>query len=404
MITNRDILITGQQPLDNKIGSNCINIALEFAKNNRVLYVNYPLSRKTIYTEKHDPFVQKRIDVLKGKAPSLVQISENLWNLNPNCVVEPINQLKPDFLFDIVNRINNRRFASEINKALLKLGFKNYIHFNDSDIYRSFYLDKMLNPAPKVKIYYTRDNMVAVDYWKTHGLRIESQLMAKSDFVTANSPYLATIASKYNKKSYYVGQGCDVSKFDPALVKSVPTDIKDIPKPIIGYIGVLYSLRLDIHIIEHIAASHPDWHVVLVGPEDEAFKQSNLHQMANVHFLGNKHEDELPAYLNRFDVAINPQILNDVTIGNYPRKIDEYLAMGKPTIATKTETMSVFRDFTILAKNKEEYVSGIEHLLATNSSELELKRMEFAKTHTWENNVLEIYKLITKFESNTLET
>ena len=50
---------------------------------------------------------------------------------------------------------------------------------------------------------------------------------------------------------------------------------------------------------------------------------------------------------------LNPQLLNEVTIGNYPRKIDEYLAMGKPTVATKTEGMSVFADYTYLAEDKE---------------------------------------------------
>jgi hypothetical protein len=35
-----DIIVTGLQPWDVEIGSNCKNIAIEFAKNNRVLYVN----------------------------------------------------------------------------------------------------------------------------------------------------------------------------------------------------------------------------------------------------------------------------------------------------------------------------------------------------------------------------
>lgn len=180
--------------------------------------------------------------------------------------------------------------------------------------------------------------------------------------------------------------------FNKKLIQSLPDDIKNIPHPVIGYIGVLYDLRLDIEIILHIAQARPDWQIVLVGPEDETFKNSALHQQKNVWFLGPKKMEELPQYLMAFDVAINPQKLNEVTIGNYPRKIDEYLAMGKPTVATHTKAMEVFEEHTYLADNKESYVSMIAQALAENTSEKEEKREEYARSHTWENNVAEIYK------------
>ena len=61
MIKNRDFIIVGLQALDSRIGSNCINIAHEIARHNRVLYVNYPLDRLTKIREKNDPLIQKRI-------------------------------------------------------------------------------------------------------------------------------------------------------------------------------------------------------------------------------------------------------------------------------------------------------------------------------------------------------
>ena len=72
--------------------------------------------------------------------------------------------------------------------------------------------------------------------------------------------------------------------------------------------------------------------------------------------------------------------------------------MGKITIATKTEAMSVFAEHTYLAENKEEYVTLIEKALKENTKEKELARINFAKEHTWENNVKEIYKRIIEFE------
>ncbi|MEA3497154.1 MAG: glycosyltransferase [Bacteroidota bacterium] len=392
MLKNRDIVITGLQPWDIEIGSNCKNIALELSKNNRVLYVNAPMTRSSRIKEKNDPRIQKREKILKGEEKDIVEIKEKLWNLFPKTVLESINQLGINPLFDFLNKINNKRFAKQIKSATNRLGFKNIIHFTDSDMFRSFYLKELLKPD--IYIYYTRDNLISMPYWKKQGIRVEAKHMKKADLVVANSTYLSNLAKKFNPNSHYVGQGCDVSQFDKKKVKNIPDDIKDIKKPIIGYIGALISLRLDIEIIYHIAKSKSDWSIVLVGPEDAKFKASKLHELDNVHFLGNKDGNELPSYLSAFDVALNPQILTELTIGNYPRKIDEYLAMGVPTVATKTEAMSIFKEHTYLAKNKEEYVELIQKALDENNSEKENSRSIFAQSHTWENNVKEIAKHI----------
>ncbi|MCC8407400.1 glycosyltransferase [Mucilaginibacter sp. UR6-1] len=391
-IQNRDIVIVGQQPWDVEIGSNCKNLALEFSKHNRVLYVNSPLDRITLYKQKHDAKVQKRIDVINGKTNGLVTLQDNLWNLYPDKMIESINWVRGNFVYDVLNKINNKRFAASISKAIKQLGFKDVILFNDNDMFRSFYLKELLQPD--VSIYYSRDYMLYVDYWKRHGERIEPLIIAKSDLCVANSTYLASYCGKYNKNSFYVGQGCDLEMFTNQTGLPVPDDLSGISKPIIGYVGALQSIRLDIDLLAHIATTKPEWSIVLVGPEDNEFQASNLHDIPNIHFLGAKPGDMLPAYINAFNVCLNPQKVNQVTIGNYPRKIDEYLAMGKPTVATRTEAMSVFEEHTYLCDTKEDYVNAIQKGLDEDSPEKQQERVAFASTHTWENNVKAIYKAI----------
>jgi len=394
MIKGRDIIVTSLQSWDIEIGSNCKNIALEFARHNRVLYVNSPLDRATIWRKRKDPRVRKRIDILKGKSDDLVKISDNLWSFYPRTLLESISRIPWNWLFDRGNRINNRRFARQIQSAMKRLHFSNPILFNDSNMFRGFYLRELIRP--QLYVYYSRDNLLAIDFWKRQGKRMEPALMRKSDLVVSNSTYLADMARRYNPGSTYVGQGCDLSLYDKTRINSIPEDIASIPSPVIGYTGALFTLRLDMDLIHFLANQYPQWSIVLIGPEDEVFRNSDLHELRNVYFLGNKNPDQLPEYVSRFDVAINPQKLNELTIGNYPRKIDEYLAMGKPVVALTTEAMSVFAGHTYLAKDKVEFGNNIEKALFENTPELEALREIFARDHSWENNVKEIYRAMEK--------
>jgi glycosyltransferase involved in cell wall biosynthesis len=392
LIQNRDIVIVGLQQWHTPIGSNCKNIALQFARHNRVLYVNSPLDRRTILQQKDDPEVAFHLKVAKGRANGVVPIGDNFWNLYPDRVLESANFIPFTPLFSVFNRINNRRFAKSIQAAVQQLGFKNILLFNDNDIFRGFYLKELLRPD--CYIYYSRDYLVAMDYWKRHGPGLEPRHIAKADVAVANSLYLTDMLLKYNRNSYYVGQGCDLSLFDPQKLYDRPEDLPVTAMPVIGYVGALTAMRLDIDILLHISRSRPQWQIVLVGPEDEVFRQSALHQQSNVHFLGRKSMPELPAYLQHFDVCINPQLVNEITIGNYPLKIDEYLAMGKPAVATDTKTMQLFRDHVYLAATAEDYIPLIEKAMDEDDPGRRAARIAFAQSHTWENSVAEIYRAI----------
>jgi glycosyltransferase involved in cell wall biosynthesis len=391
IITNCDIIIVGQQPWDTEIGSNCKDIALEFSKNNRVLYVNRPLDSITRFRHASDPLVKKRIDIINKKQDGLLQIQPRLWTYYPDRIVRSINWIRSNFIYNIFNKANNKRFAASIRRAADQLGFKEFILFNDDDIFNGYYLKELLKP--KISIYYSRDYLLTVDYWKRHGTILEPKLIAKSDLCVANSVSLADYCRKYNPNSHYVGQGCDITNFTQYKGEA-PEDISRIKKPVIGYIGAIQSLRLDIELLKYIAQQRPDYSIVLVGPEDEAFKNSDLHKTPNVYFLGSKPTAQVPAYVNEFDVCLNPQVINEVTKGNYPRKIDEYLAMGKPVVATRTDAMSVFADYTYLCDTHSDYVTAIDKALQEDSSALHKARAKYAGTHTWENSVGEIYKAI----------
>jgi glycosyltransferase involved in cell wall biosynthesis len=397
VIKGRDIVIIGLQPWYYEIGSNCKNIATHFSQFNRVLYVNLPINRKTYLSKETNPGIEKHRKVIKEKGERIKKINPSMWEFYPTSLVESINWLPSTKAFRLVNYFNNRRFASDIRQALEALDFKDIILFNDNDIYNGYYLKELLKPS--LYLYYCRDFLQGYDYWKKHCSVLEPELINKADAVVANSTFYSEYCATYNPNSHYIGQGCDFTLFDHTKVFQRPDELKEIAGPVIGYVGAMDSARLDEKILELIAVAHPEWNIVLVGPEDDFFINSRLHNISNIYFLGRKPLSRLAEFVNAFDVCINPQLLNMITRGNYPLKIDEYLAMGKPVVASRTRAMKLFEEYTYLADKPEEYVPLIEKALVDDSDKNRVRRIKFAKSHTWENSMGKLYSVISSLIS-----
>lgn len=392
MIKDKHFIFTGLQAWDLDIGSNAKDIAIEISKYNKVLYVNYPFDWKNFIKLKKDSFDKTRANNVNKRQHPLKRINNNLWVLDLPFFIYPTNILPDGSIFDYINKKNNIKIFNYINYFVKKLAFSNIIHFNDNDIYRSFYSKEILKPS--LSIYYRRDNLLNVPYWKKHAHRLEPLLIMKSDLVVTNSVQFAKYSQLYNKNSFDIGQGVDLKLFNYRPYPT-PNDIKDIPRPIIGYTGLLTSLRLDINLIYDLVKVSPNYSFVFVGKEDHDFSSHEIHKMNNVHFTGEKNIKEIPNYIYSFDICINPQLTNEVTIGNYPRKIDEYLSLGKPIIATNTCAMKIFKNHIHLCTNIEEYQSAIKECLNEHNNDYLVKsRIEFAKTHTWEESVKKLYKYI----------
>ena len=163
--------------------------------------------------------------------------------------------------------------------------------------------------------------------------------------------------------------------------------------------GTINSTRLDGELLYQIISQRPDYSFVFTGPEDDIFRRDRIHSLKNAYFTGQKKVDELPAYIAAYDVCINPQMVNKITNGNYPLKIDEYLAMGKPTVATSTHTMrNIFTGHTHLAINPEEWLAAIDRAVTeADDKELAKQRIAFAETHSWGHSVKKIYDIIDNF-------
>lgn len=383
--------------------STSIGLAKALSKEHAVLYVNPPIDRRTYLSKQGDVYTKRHIQDIRAGKPGLSEISANLWILNPEKVIESVNWIPSTPIFSLFNKFNNRTFASSIKKAVGELKFESFVLINDKDMFRSFYLKELLKPS--IAVYLDRDYTLGFDYWKRHGNSLEPKLMKKQDLVVCNSLDFTKRALKYNPASFYIGNGANLEIFDHEKTWAVPDDLGKGERPLIGYIGALNSMRIDIKLIEKIAMKRKDWDFLMIGEEDHEFRMSALHNMENIRFLPKKHTNDIPAYVKHFDVCINPQLINEITIGNFPMKIIEYLAMGRPVVATETNTMrEVFSEVTYLSKDTEGYIAAIERALAEDTKEMQKLRSLFARRYSWKALSSILLSHIEEFAKNENRT
>lgn len=388
----RDIVMMSLQNWGETLGSNSYNLAIEFAKTNRVLYINRAPDRisqlKSVFRR------NKKSDNREW----ITNPQQNIFVLHTKNVLESINKL-PTTAFRQMNKLNGKRLSKEIKKAIETLKFNSIILFIDNDFFRGQHLKEFLNPS--LFIYYIRDNLRIHSYFKKYGQSCEESIALKADLIVANSPYLAELLQPFNEHTHDIGQGCDFSLFHIDKTDK-PIDFPSNMKPTIGYVGNIVSYRLDLKMLELICNKRQDWDWVFVGPADEAFQKSLLFKLPNVHYLGSKKENELWKYIQYMDVCINPQLKNELTEGNYPRKIDEYLYMGKAVVAAKTAFMDYFSEHTLLYTDVSGFETQIEIGLKKMNDEYEVKkRKTFASSHSWTSCTEKIYDAINALQNGT---
>ncbi|RSK43079.1 glycosyltransferase [Hymenobacter rigui] len=381
----QDIIMLCQQDWHLPLGTNARSLARELSAHNRVLYVNLPLDLNTLVQRLWRGPVRPLLRRLLGRTSGLEQVGPNLWVLTPDCLLLSINRVPWAGLFARLNDLNAWLLARSIRQASRTLGLDQTTLLVDGIIFPATELRHRLRPARLV--YYLRDYMLAVPYFRRHGPAAEARLLIQADVVATNSAYLADYARRFTPRSYDIGQGCQLDLYRPGPGCAEPADLAAVPHPRLGYTGFLTTVRLDLPLLEQLARQRPDWHLVLVGPEDEEFRRSPLHGLPNVHFLGRKPPEQLPAYVQHLDVCLNPQAVNEVTQGNYPLKIDEYLAMGKPVVATYTRTMELFADYVALPRDYAGWLTALSAALEPRPPEAAERGRAFTRSHTWAASV-----------------
>jgi glycosyltransferase involved in cell wall biosynthesis len=198
--------------------------------------------------------------------------------------------------------------------------------------------------------------------------------------------------------SLLVPNGVDYDHFSPRdqdISRPVPGDLAPIlaeSKPIIGYHGAL-AHWFDFELFEIVAFNRQDLKFVLIGPDvDNSLRNSGLLKGRNIHWLGMKSYQELPEYVRKFDVAIIPFKLNEITHSTSPIKLYEYMAAGKPVVITPMQE-SASLGSALLAEGMGEFCHQLEKALTLKDDAAYTTRLrQIALQNTWNQRASQILK------------
>lgn len=395
------IVMTSMSRWDGDFSSASWSLAKTFSRNQVVIYVDYPFTLIDFIRERKKPNQKARVPALlygKNCLTPLTEYHTNLYALTPPLML-PINWLPPGKLYRALAGWNNRRLSKSIKKALRKLKFTNFIFFNS---FNPLYLCSLPKGfSPKAFVYQSRDNIRALEpYLRKHGAYLEIQAVKNADLNLATSRLLQKDLEQLSgEKVAYFPNAADFNLFKSAFENEIPIpeELKNLPRPLVGYTGNICH-RIDYELVKEICERNPEKSLVMVGPRNHwGHTELDLDKLPNLYFTGPKKIEQLPSYLAHFDALILPFLCNEVTKSIYPLKINEYLASGKPIVATPfSEDIQSFFPLIRLENDATSFSLAIAEEMASDTPTKGTQRYQEASTNTWEGRVSLFWKLINQ--------
>ncbi len=224
-------------------------------------------------------------------------------------------------------------------------------------------------------------------------IRMEQDLIRRADIVFTSAEKLCVERQAVNPRTYFIPHGVDVAHFSRALdpATAVPDEIRRLPKPVVGFFGLLADW-VDLDMIGALARARPHWSFALVGKV-----QTDLAAVAslpNVHLLGQQPYSALPAYCRGFDVGVIPFRMNELTLRVNPLKLREYLAAGLPVVSTPLPEVVRYNGVVHIAVNRDGFLREIESALGERTSETDRGRVEAMRSESWEARVANMSDII----------
>jgi glycosyltransferase involved in cell wall biosynthesis len=220
---------------------------------------------------------------------------------------------------------------------------------------------------PKVTVYDCMDELSLFLNAPEELLSREAALLRRADVVFTGGPSLYAAKQRLHANIHCFPSSVDAGHFRSGG-GAEPEDQAGIPRPRLGFFGVIDE-RIDLALIDVLAASHPDWQIVMIGPVVK-IDPASLPRRPNIHYLGQRRYDELPPYLHGWDVSLLPFARNDATRFISPTKTLEYMAVERPIVSTPiADVAGPYRDIVYLGGDPAEFIAACEAAMSAPDGE-----------------------------------
>jgi len=231
-------------------------------------------------------------------------------------------------------------------------------------------------------VYYCGDDfgaLAGVDHEPV--LACERRLAASADVIFAAS---APLAARFDpNRTVHLPHGAHVELFtEPAhRAPDLPND-----GPVAGFYGSL-SEWLDQDLVVACATQLPQWQFVFIG--DQRTNLERLKALPNVRLLGPRAHEDLPSYVQHWDVSLLPFVDNAQIRACNPLKLREYLAAGRPIVATPFPALQTYADHIRQAVDADSFAAAINSSRA-DTFEFQRQRREIVRSESWQHRADEV--------------
>ena len=258
-------------------------------------------------------------------------------------------------------------------------------------------LDLIRDLDPQLTVYYCIDDFASSSAGARRIVASEVALFLTADLVFVTSEKLRQRAAMHSDHVHLFPFGVKFDAFARVREEAAapPADVAQLRRPVAGYVGGLHQW-VDQDLVAAVAVRLPEFSIALVGPEQSDV--SALRAAPNIVLLGLKPHAELPRYVKAFDVGLVPYRRTDYTANVYPTKLNEYLVMGIPVVATDLPEIRRFNaehgDVVTIAGDADAFAAAIRQSIEPSSAAVVARRIEVAESNSWQSRITQMKALI----------
>ncbi len=382
MIENRTIICVANRWDYDPTSKHHVMKAL--ARANNVIWVNYRGSRRPRASFRDaTAAVSTLIAALIGPR----RVNDALIQLTPFVI--------PGAWSPLLRALNQKLLAAQIRRALRRMPERPvqlWTFAPDVSFLAGEFDEECL-------VYYCVDDFASFEEHDGRAIRAaEMRLLSRADVVITTSQRLLDSRRAGNGNTHLVRHGVEFGHFARAAEGNlpIPDDLRAMPGPIFGFFGLMHHW-FNTELLAWVAHTRPDASFVLIG--DVQTDVSALRGLANVHFLGRRPYDQLPAYCAAFDAALLPFRVNGMTRNINPIKLREYLAAGLPVVSTQLPEAAIYQPDVLIADDAVSFSHLCDQAANMSSPDARRRRSARLAGESW-NAVVE---RLTGIVTDTLE-